>query len=211
MGERMLSYSSPGAGSDALERTAPVLRQRIYGAVTCLSTLLILVRDGGSDFAPSAAAIDLAVGGAALWGASLFASYVSDVAAHGHPSRSEMAHGLRDSVQILEAFALPILLLVLASLGLMPFGAALWAGIWITVVSLGLFALLAARRLPVLAWQRWRSSWCCCAGRARRGPQDAGALNRGHDRRVVGFRARRPAGVVWGCGACGGSPGQRGR
>ena len=41
-----------------------------------------------------------------------------------------------------------------ASLGLMPFGAALWAGVWITVVFLGLFAWLAARRLPVLNGQR---------------------------------------------------------
>ena len=81
-----------------------------------------------------------------------------------------MAHGLRDSGQILEAFALPILLLVLASLGLMPFEAALWAGIWITVVSLGLFALLAARRLPVLAWQRAALVLVLLgAGRARRG------------------------------------------
>ena len=131
-----------------------MLRERIYGAVTCLSAVLILVRNDSSDFTPSAAAIDLAVSAGALWAASLFADYVSDVAAHGHPSRSEMAHGLRDSGQILEAFALPILLLVLASLGLMPFGAALWAGVWITVVSLGLFAWLAARRLPVLNWQR---------------------------------------------------------
>ena len=61
---------------------------------------------------------------------------------------------IRHSGQILEAFALPILLLVLASLGLMPFRAALWAGVWITVLSLGLFALLAARRLPVLNGQR---------------------------------------------------------
>jgi hypothetical protein len=150
----VLSDRSPHAASDAAERTAPVLRERIYGAVTCLSTLLILVRDGTADITPSAAAVDLAVGGGALWGASLFADYVSDVAGHGHPSRSAMTHGLRDSGQILEAFALPILLLVLANLGLMPFGAALWAGIGITVVSLGLFALLAARRLPVLNWQR---------------------------------------------------------
>ena len=131
-----------------------MLRERIYGAVACLSAVLILVRNDGSDFSPSAAAIDLAVSAGALWAASLFADYVSDVAAHGHPRRSEMAHGLRDSVQILEAFALPILLLVLASLGLMPSGAALWAGVWITVASLGLFAWFAARRLPMLGWQR---------------------------------------------------------
>jgi hypothetical protein len=154
MGERALSDRPRPVGSDAPERTAPVLRERIYGAITCLSTLLILIRDGSSDITPSAAAIDLAVGGGALWGASLFADYVSDIAGHGHPSHSEMTHGLRDSGQILEAFALPILLLVVASLGLIPFGAALGAGIGITVVSLGLFALLAARRLPVLNWQR---------------------------------------------------------
>ena len=58
----------------------------------------------------------------------------------------------------------------------MPYSAALWAGIWITVLSLGLFALLAARRLPVLNWQRRRARrWCCGAGHARRGRQDARA------------------------------------
>ena len=45
-----------------------MLRERIYGAITCLSTLLILVRDGSADITPSAAAIDLAVGGGALSG-----------------------------------------------------------------------------------------------------------------------------------------------
>ena len=64
----MLSDRSLRAASDAPDRTAPLLRKRIYGAVTCLSTLLILVRDGSSDITPSAAAIDLAVGGGALWG-----------------------------------------------------------------------------------------------------------------------------------------------
>ena len=46
----MLSDRSLRAASDAPDRTAPVLRERIYGAITCLSTLLILVRDGSSDF-----------------------------------------------------------------------------------------------------------------------------------------------------------------
>ena len=117
-----------------------MLRKRIYGAVTCLSALLLLVRYSGAGSPP--------------WVAGIFADYVSDVAAHGHPGRSEMVRRLRDSGQILEAFALPILVLVLATLGLMPYSTALWAGIWITVLSLGLFALLAARRLPVLNGQR---------------------------------------------------------
>jgi hypothetical protein len=150
----MLSNGSLRAVSDARDRTAPVLRKRIYGAVTCLSTLLILVRYSGADSPPSAGAVDLAVDAGALWVAGLFADYVSDVAAHGHPNRSDMARNLRHSGQILEAFVLPILLLVLANLDLMPYSAALWAGIWITVLCLGLFALLAARRLPVHNGQR---------------------------------------------------------
>ena len=140
--------------ADAADRTAPVLRERVYGAVTCLSTLLILSHHGGATLAPSTAAVDLAVDAGALWAASLFADYVSDVAAHGHPSRSEMRRGLRGSGQILEAFALPILLLVLASLGFLSSVAALWTGVWTTVATLGVFALLAARRLPVRNGQR---------------------------------------------------------
>lgn len=139
----------------APERMAAVLRERIYGGITCLSTLLILVRYVGSGSTPWTVAIDVAVDGGALWAASLFADYVSHVVAHGSgPRRSEIAQGLRASGQILEAFAVPLLLLLLASLGLLPFDAALWSGIWITVGSLGLFALLAARRLPIPNWQR---------------------------------------------------------
>jgi hypothetical protein len=41
MGERVLSDISRPVGSDAPERTAPVLRERIYGAITCLSTLSV--------------------------------------------------------------------------------------------------------------------------------------------------------------------------
>ena len=40
-----------------------MLRERIYGAITCLSTLLILVRHDSPDITPSTAAIDLAVDG----------------------------------------------------------------------------------------------------------------------------------------------------
>jgi hypothetical protein len=150
----VLSDRFPRAVSDAADRTAPALRERIYGAVACLSTLLILVRYSGAGSSPLAAAVDLGVDAGALWAAGLFADYVSDIARHGRPGRSDMARNLRDSGQILEAFVLPILLLVLANLGMMPYNAALWAGIWITVVCLGLFTSLAVRRLPVFSGKR---------------------------------------------------------
>ena len=71
----MLSDRSRLVDFDALKRTAPVLRERIYGAITCLSTLLILSRDGSSDITPSAAAIDLAVDAGArelVWRAQMY-------------------------------------------------------------------------------------------------------------------------------------------
>ena len=101
---------TPADLDPAPERLAAVLRERIYGGITCLSTLLILVRHVGPDSAPSTAAVDVAVDGGALWAASLFADYVSHMVAHGRgPRGSEIAHGLRASGQILEAFAVPLL------------------------------------------------------------------------------------------------------
>ena len=130
-----------------------MLRERIYGAIACLSALLILVRHDSPDFTPSAGAIDLAVDACALWAASLFADYVSDVAAQGHPNRSKMTHGLR----VLARSWKPSLCRSCSSCW------RAWASCrseqpsgpgWITVVVLGLFAWLAARRLPVLNGQR---------------------------------------------------------
>ncbi len=53
---------------------------------------------------------------------------------------------MRASGQILEAAYVPLLLLALAGLGVMRLGVALRAGIWTSIISLGLFALLAVRR-----------------------------------------------------------------
>ena len=49
-----------GAGA-APEQVAAVLRERIYGAIACLSTLLVLVRHGEPDSTPWVAFVDVAV------------------------------------------------------------------------------------------------------------------------------------------------------
>ena len=60
----------------------------------------------------------------------------------------------RTSGQILEAAVVPLLLLVLAGLGVLRLEGALRAGVWVSVITLGLFALLAARRTKLAGWQR---------------------------------------------------------
>ena len=52
----------------------------------------------------------------------------------------------RTSGQILEAAVNPLVLLVLAGFGVLRTEGALRAGVWVSVITLGLIALLAARR-----------------------------------------------------------------
>ncbi|WP_376768584.1 hypothetical protein, partial [Pseudonocardia pini] len=52
------------------------------------------------------------------------------------------------------ALVLALVLLLLAALGVLGLPAALRAGIWVSVVTLGLFALLAARRTGLVWWKQ---------------------------------------------------------
>ncbi|WP_370949327.1 hypothetical protein AB5J62_17765 [Amycolatopsis sp. cg5] len=137
----------------APEHIAAVLRERIYGGIACLSTLLVLVRP--ADSSPWVAVVDVAVAAGGLWAASLLSEHVAHLAAHG-----KRLHGLeavtaaRASAQILQASGIPLVLLILAAFGRIRYEVALKAGIWVSVVSLGLFALLAARRTRLPLWKR---------------------------------------------------------
>jgi hypothetical protein len=136
------------------EHLAAVLRERIYGGIACLSTLLVLVQpdEGG---APWTAVVDVAIAAGGLWAASMLADYVGHLAAHGKGMRgADASAAARASAQILEAAAIPLVLLVIAGLGWMPYHAAVTAGVCVTVAELGLFALLTARRTKLPSWKR---------------------------------------------------------
>ena len=138
----------------APEQVAAVLRERIYGGIACLSTLLLLERTDMQG-RPWVAVVDVAVATGGLWAAGLLADYVAHLAAHGRrPRWPEAAQTWRASGQILEASAAPLVFLVLAALGVLGFQTALRTAVWVSVVSLGLFALLAARRTALSGWQR---------------------------------------------------------
>lgn len=140
----------------APQQVASLLRERIYGGIACLSTLLVLVHhlDGDAP-SPWSALVDVAVANGSLWAASLFADYLAHVAAHGTgPHGAELLHTLRASGQILEAAVLPLLLIVAAAIGALPLDGALWAAVAVSITALGLFALLAARRTGLPWWKR---------------------------------------------------------
>jgi hypothetical protein len=142
------------ADEAAARHVALMLRERIYGGISCLSTLLVLARVGHEESA-WVVVFDLLVATVSLWAASLLADLVSHLGAHGVlPKGGELGRVFRASGQILEAAVVPVLLLVLGAVHVFALDTALWAGIWVSVATLGLFAVLAARRTPVGFWGR---------------------------------------------------------
>jgi hypothetical protein len=144
------------ARSDAApEEMAALLRERIYGGIACLSTLLLLLRYPGEEQSAWPVILDVVVATGSLWAASLLADLVAHLAAHGvAPRGAEAVRMFRTSGQILEAAVVPLVLLVLAGLGVLRLEGALRAGVWVSVITLGLFAALAARRTKLAGWKR---------------------------------------------------------
>jgi hypothetical protein len=158
---RLLRQSVPVTRNHDVEEAAPekvaaLLRERIYGGIACLSTLLLLLRYPEDEQSAWPVVLDVVVATGSLWAASLLADLVAHLAAHGAAPRGhEAARMLRQSGQILEAAVIPLVLLVLSALGVLLTERAIRAGVWVSVVQLGLFALLAARRTELPWWKRY--------------------------------------------------------
>ena len=97
------------ARSDAApEEVAPLLRERIYGGIACLSTLLLLLRYPGEEPSAWPVVLDVVVATGSLWAASILADLVAHLAAHGvAPRGAEAGRMFRTSGQILEAAVIP--------------------------------------------------------------------------------------------------------
>ena len=103
-----------GARTDvAPEDVAALLRERIYGGIACLSTLLLLLRSPGEESSAWSVVLDVVVATGSLWAASVLADLVAHMAAHGvAPRGAEAGRMFRTSGQILEAAVVPLVLLV---------------------------------------------------------------------------------------------------
>jgi hypothetical protein len=149
------------AGGDTEQDHAPVdhvvslLRERLYGAISCLATLAVLVRYTAEDTSAWVRILDVAVATGGLWAASLLADWLAHLGVYGlAPRGRSAARMLQSSAQILQAAFLPLLTLGVAGLGLLSTYTAMWIAMWIVVGELGVIALLAVRRTELSWWQQ---------------------------------------------------------
>lgn len=137
------------------EHVVAMLRERLYGAMSCLATLVVLTRYTGGDTDAWARTLDVAVTMGGLWAASLLADWVAHLSVQQQaPRGAEAWRMLQASGQILQAGLLPMLTLGAAGLGLLETDTAMWVAKWILVAELGLIALLAVRRTRLPWWQQ---------------------------------------------------------
>jgi len=147
------------AGADVeeapVEHVVAMLRERLYGAISCLATLVVLTRYTADDTSGWYRMLDVAVTMGGLWAASLLADWVAHLSVHGRSPRGvERWRMLQASGQILQAAVLPLAALATAGIGLLETDTALWVAKWILVAELGLIALLAVRRTRLPWWQQ---------------------------------------------------------
>jgi hypothetical protein len=138
-----------------LEHVVSLLRERLYGAISCLATLAVLARYTTDDTSAWARMLDVAVATGGLWAASLLADWVAHLGVYSTAPRGrDLLRMLQSSAQILEAAFLPLAILAVAGLGAMNTYTATWAAAWVLVAELGVIALLAVRRTQLPWWQQ---------------------------------------------------------
>ena len=138
-----------------VEHVVSLLRERLYGAISCLATLAVLARYTTDDTSAWARILDIALATGSLWAASLLADWVAHLGVYRTAPRGRaLLHMLQASGQILEAAVLPLVILAIAGLGAMSTSTATWAAAWVLVAELGVIALLAVRRTQLRWWQQ---------------------------------------------------------
>ncbi|WP_111767565.1 hypothetical protein [Nakamurella deserti] len=132
-----------------------ILRERLYGNIACLSTLLVLTQHVGGDATAGYALLDVAIATGGLFGASLFAEFVAHLGVHGERlHRTDWRILLGTSGQIVQAAMAPMVLLAVSAVGWWDFHTALWTSVWVLVAQMGVFSFLAVRRTGLSWWGR---------------------------------------------------------
>jgi len=138
-----------------VEHIVALLRERVYGAISCLATLAILARYSDAQTSALARILDIAVATGGLWAASLLSHYVAQMAVFGKPPRGKhWIQLVQASGQIVAAAVPPVIVLLLAVFDVLDTDTAMWIAMWTLVGELGLIAVLAMRRTQLPGWQQ---------------------------------------------------------
>lgn len=151
-----MTRAARGAAEGApVEHVVALLRERLYGAISCLATLAVLARYTTEDTSAWARILDIAVATGGLWAASLLADWVAHLGVYSAAPRGRDAlRILQSSGQILEAALLPIVIVAVAGFGVLSTYTATWIAMWVLVAELGVIAFLAVRRTQLPWWQQ---------------------------------------------------------
>lgn len=143
------------SGTAPVEHVVALLRERLYGAISCLATLAVLARYTTEDTSAWARMLDVAVATGGLWAAGLLADWMAHLSVHSAaPRGGELWRMLQASGQILQAAVLPLAVLAVAGFADLNTYTATWVAMWILVAELGLITLLAVRRTELPWWQQ---------------------------------------------------------
>lgn len=143
------------AAEAPVEHVVALLRERLYGAISCLATLAVLARYTDENTSAWARILDVTVAAGGLWAASLLAEFVARLGVEGRAPRGPAAWGmLRSSGQILEAAVGPIVILIVSAIGVLETPTAVWLAMWFLVIEMALIAFLAVRRTNLRWWQQ---------------------------------------------------------
>jgi hypothetical protein len=144
------------AEGEPVEYVVSLLRERLYGAISCLATLAVLARYTTEGTNAWARILDVAVATGGLWAASLLADWVAHLGVYGATPRGRDAlRILQSSGQILEAALLPVVIIAVAGFGVLRTYTATWIAMWVLVAELGLIAFLAVRRTQLPWWYQF--------------------------------------------------------
>lgn len=134
------------------ELAARHLRERIYGSVTVLASIVTLLAPDHEGDAVGAA-ITLVVAVAALWAASLFADLTAHLAVHqSRPDRAATRALFASHRQILVVAVLPTLLVLSTETDWWELDTALGWAAGVQVLTLALVGLLAVRGTLIPFW-----------------------------------------------------------
>jgi hypothetical protein len=149
------SAARAAAADEPVEHVVALLRERLYGAISCLATLAVLARYTTEDTSAWARILDVAVATGGLWAASLLADWVAHLGVYSAAPRGRVALRIvQSSGQILEAALLRIVIVAVAGFGVLSTYTATWIAMWVLVAELGVIAFLAVRRTQLPWWQQ---------------------------------------------------------
>ncbi len=141
--------------AEPVEHVVATLRERMYGAISCLATLAALARYTTDDTSAWVRLLDVAVAAGGLWAAALLAEFIARLSVEGRAPRGrDAAHMLASSGQILQAAAVPVLILIASAVGLLDTTTAVWSAMWFLVAEMALITFAAVRKTGLVWWQR---------------------------------------------------------